>query len=127
MTSIIYHCLMLCDRRLCAKCECADMCACSHVMRLHGLTGCSDKRTTLGIADLFRAGSPIGLLGIELDTRRRNRLNGVIDSCNEGGLAVSVRQSFGNCPKYIQVGACHASQEVSSISMVARTERHTAA
>ena len=45
--------------------------------------------------------SEIGLLGIELPTRRRNRLNGVVNNVDEQGISVEVVQSFGNCPKYI--------------------------
>ena len=47
------------------------------------------------------AGRPIGALGLEFETRRRNRANGVIAAADRGGLTVTVRQSFGNCPKYI--------------------------
>ncbi|AET91958.1 putative oxidoreductase [Burkholderia sp. YI23] len=49
-------------------------------------------------------GAPIGLLGIELHTRRRNRMNGVIrrDGAN-AAFHVAVEQSFGNCPQYIQL------------------------
>ncbi|APB34779.1 FMN-binding pyridoxamine 5'-phosphate oxidase-like protein [Gloeomargarita lithophora Alchichica-D10] len=47
-------------------------------------------------------GADIGLLGIELQTRRRNRLNGTIINQDADGFTVQVRQSFGNCPKYIQ-------------------------
>ena len=46
--------------------------------------------------------APIGLLGIEPHTRRRNRLNGIIERITENGFRVRVSQSFGNCPKYIQ-------------------------
>lgn len=46
--------------------------------------------------------SPIGLLGIEMHTRRRNRMNGVVTS-TDNGLHVEVDQSFGNCPRYIQL------------------------
>lgn len=46
-------------------------------------------------------GAGIGLIGIDLATRRRNRLNGSFASCG-GGLEIAVEQSFGNCPKYIQ-------------------------
>lgn len=46
-------------------------------------------------------GDAIGLLGIELHTRRRNRMNGAITAVDEAGLHVAVEQSFGNCPKYI--------------------------
>jgi predicted pyridoxine 5'-phosphate oxidase superfamily flavin-nucleotide-binding protein len=48
------------------------------------------------------AGAPIGLLGIDLRTRRRNRANGVITARDDTGLMVAVEQSFGNCAKYIQ-------------------------
>jgi ferredoxin-NADP reductase/predicted pyridoxine 5'-phosphate oxidase superfamily flavin-nucleotide-binding protein len=49
------------------------------------------------------AGGAIGLLGIELHTRRRNRLNGTIRRADAGRLEVVVEQSFGNCPQYIQL------------------------
>ena len=51
-----------------------------------------------GMAD----GAPIGLLGIEMHTRRRNRMNGFV-STTAAGLSVAVDQSFGNCPRYIQL------------------------
>jgi ferredoxin-NADP reductase/predicted pyridoxine 5'-phosphate oxidase superfamily flavin-nucleotide-binding protein len=51
-----------------------------------------------GMAD----GMPIGLLGIEMHTRRRNRMNGFVSTI-EGGFRVDVDQSFGNCPRYIQL------------------------
>ena len=47
-------------------------------------------------------GIDIGLLGIDLQTRRRNRLNGVVTNVSLDRFEVAVRQSFGNCPKYIQ-------------------------
>lgn len=55
------------------------------------------------LADAVRAGAQVGLLGIELTTRRRNRMNGPVVERGEGHFRVSVQQSFGNCPKYIQV------------------------
>ena len=48
------------------------------------------------------AGAPVGLLGLEPHTRRRNRMNGRLAAMSESGLGVTVVQSFGNCPKYIQ-------------------------
>ncbi|MGA3798874.1 pyridoxamine 5'-phosphate oxidase family protein [Pseudomonas fluorescens] len=48
-------------------------------------------------------GSAIGLLGIELHTRRRNRINGHVRAMTTDGFAVTVDQSFGNCPQYIQL------------------------
>ncbi|MBX4893007.1 2Fe-2S iron-sulfur cluster-binding protein [Rhizobium bangladeshense] len=51
-----------------------------------------------GLAD----GLPIGLLGIEMHTRRRNRMNGFVSTI-DGGFRIDVDQSFGNCPRYIQL------------------------
>ena len=48
-------------------------------------------------------GEPIGLLGIELHTRRRNRLNGHVGDLHDHGFNLSVDQAFGNCPQYIQL------------------------
>ncbi|MBK5538081.1 pyridoxamine 5'-phosphate oxidase family protein [Pseudomonas sp. TH05] len=48
------------------------------------------------------AGAAIGLLGIELHTRRRNRLNGRLQAYAADGFSVAVQQAFGNCPQYIQ-------------------------
>lgn len=45
----------------------------------------------------------IGMLGIQLETRRRNRLNGAIRRDSDDGFTIRVRQSFGNCPQYIQL------------------------
>jgi len=47
-------------------------------------------------------GARIGLLGIELSTRRRNRMNGRVIDIDVSGFTVMVEQSFGNCPQYIQ-------------------------
>ncbi len=51
----------------------------------------------------LKPGAAIGLLGIDLATRRRNRENGLLARVDGDGLLVDVRQSFGNCPKYIHV------------------------
>ncbi|WP_240648289.1 pyridoxamine 5'-phosphate oxidase family protein [Pararobbsia silviterrae] len=51
----------------------------------------------------WTADASIALLGIELHTRRRNRLNGVLEQIDAGGFRVGVRESFGNCPQYIQL------------------------
>ncbi|CAN7722002.1 pyridoxamine 5'-phosphate oxidase family protein [Ensifer adhaerens] len=47
-------------------------------------------------------GDPIGLVGVDLITRRRNRLNGTIRRHDDRRFDVVVGQSFGNCPRYIQ-------------------------
>lgn len=53
-------------------------------------------------AGMIRAGDEIGILGIDFGTRRRNRANGTVSSVDAAGFTVAVRQSFGNCPQYIQ-------------------------
>jgi len=57
------------------------------------------------VQDAFQPGIPadIGLLGIEFETKRRNRVNGVVTmDTNDGSLNFQVTQSFGNCPQYIK-------------------------
>jgi ferredoxin-NADP reductase/predicted pyridoxine 5'-phosphate oxidase superfamily flavin-nucleotide-binding protein len=49
----------------------------------------------------WQAGASIGLLGIELHSRRRNRVNGTLRSGPQG-LQLKVEHAFGNCPQYIQ-------------------------
>jgi uncharacterized protein len=51
----------------------------------------------------FAGDKPIGLLGINLANRRRNRMNGQVVARDDQGFAVEVGHSFGNCPKYIQL------------------------
>jgi hypothetical protein len=47
-------------------------------------------------------GAALGVLGLEPQTRRRNRMNGTLASRDgQGGLLIEVRESFGNCPQYI--------------------------
>jgi len=44
----------------------------------------------------------VGLLGLNFSNRRRNRLNGTIGQSDDRSFSIEVKQSFGNCPKYIQ-------------------------
>lgn len=58
------------------------------------------------LAATLASGNEIGMLGIALASRRRNRLNGFLRP--EGtGYVVDVHQSFGNCPQYIHARAWH--------------------
>ncbi|MFT6023951.1 MAG: ferredoxin-NADP reductase [Ascidiaceihabitans sp.] len=54
------------------------------------------------LADALSVGAPVGLLGIEMETRRRNRMNANVVSLDGGRVTLNVTQSFGNCPQYIQ-------------------------
>jgi uncharacterized protein len=60
-------------------------------------------------------GIDIGFLGIELHTRRRNRLNGKVISTDANGFEVKVGQSFGNCPQYIQARMSEIDEDTSSV------------
>ncbi|MBO9648700.1 MAG: pyridoxamine 5'-phosphate oxidase family protein [Variovorax sp.] len=66
-------------------------------LRIDTLAAAGDPLSAALVAD-----APIGLLGIEPHTRRRNRMNGIVSEIDTRGFTVEVRQSFGNCPRYIQ-------------------------
>lgn len=68
-----------------------------HVLRLDAALLADDP-----LASHWQAGMQLGMLGIQPQTRRRNRMNGVLTHVDGLGATVAVRQSFGNCPKYIQ-------------------------
>ncbi|WAM54042.1 pyridoxamine 5'-phosphate oxidase family protein [Vreelandella venusta] len=74
-----------------------------------GFVGASDEgRLELNVAPpsgdplapLLSSGASLGLLGIELHTRRRNRVNGLLRGSN-GQWHLEVTHAFGNCPQYI--------------------------
>lgn len=46
-------------------------------------------------------GNALGLLGIDLARRRRNRINGTVEATSAGAIALRIDQGYGNCPKYI--------------------------
>jgi uncharacterized protein len=62
-------------------------------------------------APWLKPGAPIGLLGIDLATRRRCRANGAIAD-TERGLLVAVKESFLNCPQYIHIRDIEANRAV---------------
>jgi predicted pyridoxine 5'-phosphate oxidase superfamily flavin-nucleotide-binding protein len=54
------------------------------------------------LAEAIEAGSSaVGVLAIDPETRSRVRVNGIAES-RAGALEIAVRETFGNCPKYIQ-------------------------
>jgi len=57
-----------------------------------------DDPADIGMND----GNSVGVLGIDLSTRRRNRLNGIVRRSDAESFSLEVIQSFGNCPRYIQ-------------------------
>ncbi|MBA8880920.1 pyridoxamine 5'-phosphate oxidase family protein [Phyllobacterium myrsinacearum] len=70
----------------------------SHSLHVHLPRDPSDPADA-GLYD----GAPLALLGIDLRTRRRNRLNGHIARSSNDKFQLDVEESFGNCPKYIQL------------------------
>ena len=68
-------------------------------LRIAHLPGAKDPA-----AKGFVVGAEIGLLGLDLSTRRRNRANGRLVAVDDG-LTVRIAQSFGNCAQYIQTRA----------------------
>lgn len=59
----------------------------------------ADDPADAGMGD----GAAVGLLGIELHTRRRNRMNGTLHRLDPARVAITVGESFGNCPQYIHL------------------------
>lgn len=53
------------------------------------------------------ASAQVGMLFIELATRRRIRINGRVAAATPDFLTIQVEESFANCPKYIQRRAIH--------------------
>jgi uncharacterized protein len=47
-------------------------------------------------------GRDLGILAIDLASRRRLRINGSIEAFSVDEISILVRESVGNCPKYIQ-------------------------
>lgn len=82
-------------------------------------------RDTLDPAEAgMNDGNAIGMLGIDLGTRRRNRLNGNILR-DTVGFGVGVEQSFGNCPKYIQLRGAYFAGDPTVSSEVLPVTRDT--
>jgi len=50
----------------------------------------------------LRVGADVGVLAIELASRRRLRINGVVSRVDPAGIDVDVHEAYPNCPKYIQ-------------------------
>lgn len=60
--------------------------------------------------------STVGMLFIELGTRRRFRVNGILNMDNKSQITITVGQAYGNCPKYIQRRILNQTQAISNES-----------
>ena len=67
------------------------------------LTISIDLRSTMPTITELVSGADVGILGIDLATRRRNRLNGVVSAIRDDAIEIAIVQAYGNCPKYISV------------------------
>lgn len=65
------------------------------------ITRPSPDDALLVLSDL-QPGDDVGVLFIDLSTRRRLRVNGQLADFSAGELVLAVREAFPNCPKYIQ-------------------------
>ena len=54
------------------------------------------------LARNLKAGDEMGLLGIQFETRRRNRVSAKLTEVTDSNMTLEVKQCYGNCPKYIQ-------------------------
>jgi hypothetical protein len=72
-----------------------------------------DARPSAGdpLRAALRAGSPVGLIVIDLARRVRMRINGVVLRETDSLFEVEAREVYTNCPKYIQARAPEAAVE----------------
>ncbi|XOV78293.1 MAG: pyridoxamine 5'-phosphate oxidase family protein [Aestuariibacter sp.] len=54
------------------------------------------------VASNDQASRFVGILGIDLTNRRRNRLSARISATTKHQVVLDIQQTFGNCPQYIQ-------------------------
>jgi predicted pyridoxine 5'-phosphate oxidase superfamily flavin-nucleotide-binding protein len=75
------------------------------------------------LEDALQPGIELGFLGIALESRRRNRVNGRLLANEHGVLDFNVDQSFGNCPRYITRRDCRFENVDTSQSSFTRHSR----
>lgn len=69
----------------------------------------------------LRDGLSVGCLGLQWETRRRNRVNGLVSGFDGDGFTLDVIHAFGNCPKYIQTREAVAALEPGAALQETRT------
>jgi predicted pyridoxine 5'-phosphate oxidase superfamily flavin-nucleotide-binding protein len=73
----------------------------------------------------LQPGASIGLIAIDLATRRRLRLNGRITARTSAHIVVEADQAYSNCPKYIQRREADGGEAVSTGESPVRTSALT--
>lgn len=71
-------------------------------------------------------GYPVGVLGIQYDARRRNRLTAKIESVGSAVITLRIDQTFGNCPQYIQAREPELGPGVDTLGETRRTHTFSA-
>ena len=66
-------------------------------VRIHAVPAAGDP-----LGENVESSGFVGLLAIDLATRRRMRVNGVLEHGAGGEIVIRVEQVYSNCPKYIQ-------------------------
>jgi len=77
------------------------------------------------LAGQLECGAAVGLLGIEYETRRRNRLSAQVVEAKRNGLSLKIVQTFGNCPQYIQARGFSLLEGIDLIGEPLETESFT--
>jgi predicted pyridoxine 5'-phosphate oxidase superfamily flavin-nucleotide-binding protein len=70
--------------------------------------------------DRTEDGAPIGILFLEVATRRRYRVNGTVIGADEGRIFLRVAEAYQNCPKYIQRRALYLTDDRTALADVRR-------
>ncbi len=96
---------------------------------LNGQTVALDAEPSPGdpLKEVWRDGTEVGLLAIELASRRRMRVNGRLARGADGGMTIAVRQAYANCPKYIQAREWKSAPQMPSAGQPNVGERLTEA
>jgi len=68
---------------------------------------------------------PLGLLGLEFETRRRNRFSGNLLSYQNNQMEIEITQAFGNCPKYIQSRSLKILEQINNVGQKKDVQRIT--
>ncbi|WP_299210671.1 pyridoxamine 5'-phosphate oxidase family protein [uncultured Tateyamaria sp.] len=63
----------------------------------------TDDRTAKPAIEALDIGQAVGVVGLDLSNRRRNRMHGKITAMDDVSVTITVVQSYGNCPKYISL------------------------
>jgi predicted pyridoxine 5'-phosphate oxidase superfamily flavin-nucleotide-binding protein len=74
------------------------------------------------LAHQLEPGSAVGVLGIEYETRRRNRLTARIEEMDDRKIRLSIDQTFGNCPQYIQARGLSLLEQIDSVGDARESE-----